>query len=497
MESAKLFEEERNFRSRISLFGEDEPLLIPQFHAYLERDVFCIVKSYPFSLIHQVRQFDLCTSLWYITIMEDMRKMGSAEGIMLSSAVIGDTVPSPFTSEAMKIAGACTRCRLCQKECSFLQKYGLPGDIAEESCTDPEYIQQIAFSCSLCGLCAAVCPVPLDPVRMFLDLRRQAYAEGRGDYPEHRSILAYGQRGASRRYSWYSLPEGCDTVFFPGCNLPGSRPDKTEKLYDYLLDIDRTIGIVLDCCSKPSHDLGRQQDFEEVFFELREYLLTAGVRTVIVACPNCHKVFSEYGAGLAVVTIYERMAEYGMDTGSNLNATVTVHDPCAVRFAGGLHAAIRTIAQRQGVIVQEMQHSREHTFCCGQGGAAGARERELSQKWTSRRVQEANGRLIITYCAGCTGFLQRMASTSHLVDLLFEPQLALAGKAHFSRTPFTYINRIRLKRRLKRKSAGTLTRERPVRKVQDRKPGLAVSSLRTSIIWLCALVGILLVRWGL
>lgn len=95
---------------------------------------------------------------------------------------------NPYPSGISFVADTCTGCRLCQKDCSFLQKYGLPGDIAEEYLIDPEGIQIISFPRNLC---AAVCPVALEPSRMFLDLRREACAADRGSFPGHNGILTY------------------------------------------------------------------------------------------------------------------------------------------------------------------------------------------------------------------------------------------------------------------------------------------------------------------
>ena len=55
------------------------------------------------------------------------------------------------------------------------------------------------------------------------------------------------------------------------------------------------LGVVLDCCHKPSHDLGRQQSFLTWFEDMRDWLIRHGVRHIIVACPNCYKVFHGYG----------------------------------------------------------------------------------------------------------------------------------------------------------------------------------------------------------
>lgn len=156
------------------------------------------------------------------------------------------------------ISEKCIECNLCRKECGFLQKYGKPKAIADGF--DPACGNQhaMAFECSLCGLCTAVCPVGIDPAAMFLEMRREAVRHGGGDYPEHGVIINFEKRGASRRYTWYGLAEGCDTVFFPGCNLPGTRPVRVMQFYRHMRESVPSRGIVLNCRMKPSQDLGRE-----------------------------------------------------------------------------------------------------------------------------------------------------------------------------------------------------------------------------------------------
>ncbi len=355
-----------------------------------------------------------------------------------------------------KMAEACKRCGLCRKDCSFLKKYGHPGEIAADYQTDPAAGREIAFSCSLCGLCTAVCPLGLDPARMFLELRRDA--DGTWEPARYRRLLGFEKRGTSRRYTWHALPEGCTTVFFPGCALPGSRPKRTLQIYDYLQARDPAMGIVLDCCSKPSHDLGRQHHFEAAFSRLHDSLLSAGVHDVIVACPNCHKVFSRYGRGLNVTTVYERMAADGFEAAGRFNLEVTVHDPCAGRDISALHDAARTLIRSHGLKVYEMRHAKENTICCGEGGAVGCVSRDLSGQWGRRRKEEAGGRPILTYCAGCQAMLGRSTPTHHLIDLLFEPERTISGRIRVPRAPFIYLNRLRLKKALQRRcGAGART----------------------------------------
>ncbi len=248
---------------------------------------------------------------------------------------------------AEMVSQECTECALCQKECKFLQQSGNPKFLVGLDPSIKEH-QATAFECSLCGLCTEVCPEDIDFAGMFLEMRREAVRQGKGDYPEHAVILGYERRGTSRRYTWYGLPQGCDTVLFPGCTLPGTRPMRVKALYQQLRKSLPTLGIVLDCCSMPSHDLGREQVFHAMFGEMRTYLLGHGVRTVLVACPNCHKIFREYGEGLSVRTIYELLAEHGPTQTEKVSGTVTVHDPCAVRFEDSIHDSVRKLIAGTG-----------------------------------------------------------------------------------------------------------------------------------------------------
>jgi hypothetical protein len=56
--------------------------------------------------------------------------------------------------------------------------------------------------------------------------------------------------------------------------------------------------------------------------------------------------------------------------------------------------------------------------------------------------------------------LGRVTPTDHLVDILFDPERTLAGRARVSKAPFTYLNRLRLKKHLQRQAGYAQTRER-------------------------------------
>ncbi|MCI5121781.1 MAG: hypothetical protein D3908_11435, partial [Candidatus Electrothrix sp. AUS4] len=194
----------------------------------------------------------------------------------------------------------CIECGLCVRQCSFLQEYGTPKAIASSWRPDSKAGQQLPFACNLCGLCTAVCPpkVGLDPRAMFLAMRQQVVANGNAPFPEYKPLLTYEKSGTSSLFSCFALPENCDTVLFPGCAFAGTRPARLLELYAHLRQSIPTLGMVLGCCTKPSHDLGRRDFFHSRFGELRQALMDQRIRRVLVLCPSCHAVFKQYGAPL-------------------------------------------------------------------------------------------------------------------------------------------------------------------------------------------------------
>lgn len=98
-------------------------------------------------------------------------------------------------------------------------------------------------------------------------------------------------------------------------------------------------------------------------------------------------------------------------------------------------------------------------MCCGEGGSVGFVTPRLSKGWRNKRVSEANNHLL-TYCAGCAGLLNKKTPTDHILDLLFFPEDVASGKRKATKPPFTYINRLRLKRYLKKEHPARVTRER-------------------------------------
>jgi Fe-S oxidoreductase len=356
------------------------------------------------------------------------------------------------------VLDGCTQCKTCVNACLFLQHNDTPGNIALAALAQSNSIQLNGnridpFQCSLCGLCDAVCPQHLPITQMILNLRRQKVQCGNHPAGDHNTLLTYENRGLSKPFTFYYLPEQCDTVFFPGCGLSGTRPRVTESSWDYIRKTIDHAGIILDCCSKPSHDLGRQDQFEAQFSDLKHYLLDHRIKTIIVACPSCLDMFKNHLPQVQVKTIYEILVENN-SLRQQIKGTVEVHDPCQARFEPSVHQSVRDLVTLSGLTICNRDTDSGKTHCCGEGGSVSHYAPEYARDWTEKTTGSKAQAPLVSYCTGCVDRFSKKRKTIHLLDLLFTPEKAMAGKARVSQSPFTYFNRIRLKRSLKKKVSG-------------------------------------------
>jgi len=142
---------------------------------------------------------------------------------------------------------------------------------------------------------------------------------------------------------------------------------------------------------------------------------------------------------------------------------VVVHDPCPLRYQSDIQDAVRALAQVYGLELAEMRHKKKRTICCGEGGATGFYKPEYAEEWGRMRQREAKERPVVTYCAGCAGFLKKHVTVFHVLDLLFRPHATLTLKARVVSSPFTYWQRLRLKRRFRKELPVALSKERQPR----------------------------------
>lgn len=346
-------------------------------------------------------------------------------------------------------AEECIDCGKCMSECSFLAENGSPASIALRAATTPEEIDRSAikaYDCSMCGLCSAVCPVAARPADIFPGLRFHAQDKGLVDLKKYSPLTNYEKLGRKFPFKGNHIPQGCTTAFFPGCTFPALFPEALKNTYSTLKKNIPDIGLVLNCCSKPSKMLGLKAKHNDLISQTVREIESKGIKKLLTCCPNCHVTFKEYNPSFEVVSIYEELDRQRIQPCSPYLPEVTIHDPCVTRFEESIHDSIRSLLARAGVQIVEMDHHGKKTLCCGEGGAVGFHRLDLARTWSDKRIDEARkvNLPMATYCAGCVNYLKPEHLTVHVLDLLTVERDSLPRLPGF---PHNYLNRLKLRLR--------------------------------------------------
>lgn len=353
-----------------------------------------------------------------------------------------EPIPPNFSDLLDNMARRCTSCGVCVRSCDFLRRSGSPAALARQGLEDGASLLR-AYECSLCGLCDALCPLRLSPATMFPAMRREAVKTGRVETKTYRPWLNYEKLGGALPFRRHALPRDCTTVFFPGCSLPGSRPQAVLSLLAALRRNDPAVGLVLDCCGKISHDLGYGASFERISESLRRRLHGSGVRRILTACPGCDLMLRKLDGDFEVRSIYEVLTEGDAvaETAPN-RGTVAVHDPCPSRFDPKRQQAVRELIRRAGYAVEELPEHGRLTRCCGQGGMVeGVRPGTIDRE-AAHIAAQGEGRLLVSSCAACVNALNRRAEACHVADLLGNEALPNRRPLSSARR---WFNRLRLR----------------------------------------------------
>ena len=337
-------------------------------------------------------------------------------------------------SETVKILESCDDCGACVRTCAFLRHYcDTPRELAKRFKRNLLENIEIPYSCSLCGLCQRICHLDLHPGGMCLETREKIFQTQQRDALPNDFVYDYiiPRLKRFRNHQIFSTSPvftlskvGTDnkhtpkSVFFPGCSLPAYSPRLVLKAHAYLQKKIPGIGIVLNCCGKPSQDLGDKDRFQRIFEGTLKGFSRLGIEEVVVACINCHKIFRE-DSDIKVRTIYEIMTEMGLpESISGDGQEITIHDSCPARYRPEIRNAGRTLTSQMNFKTDEMKFKNEVTQCCGAGGCSPLGNTALADRHTKARIAQSKG-LIISYCAHCRERFSIYGPSLHILDLIF------------------------------------------------------------------------------
>jgi len=311
------------------------------------------------------------------------------------------------------------------------------------------------FECSCCNQCHFVCPVRLNTVDLWENLRESMYVAGMGPVPEQRTFCEtlvrfknpYKKDQASRT-EWVQkglalgtlLKEpplikenSASVLLWIGCT--SSYDEKISPVAHDAVNILTKAGVKFgilgteeECCFGKLRRMGDPQ-FEQLASKNIKDFNELNITTLVTACAGCYKTFkadypkiAEQNYEIYHLSEYiDKLLEDGkIKFSKSIPGKITYHDPCLLGRHNGIYEAPRRIIQAiPGLELIEMERHHQHSRCCGVGGGLKMANHDLQEAASALRIKDAEAtgaNYLTTPCPTCFSGLNGAAlkNNSHL-----------------------------------------------------------------------------------
>lgn len=357
-----------------------------------------------------------------------------------------------FTDEeAAAEAARCIRCQCdaCMKYCDVCTYHNKwPMRIRDDVMatvafsTSPSIMKKtpakrLMNTCTQCGLCDEVCPENIEVGDMLLEARRNLHRQNTMPGAYHQFWVRDMEFTNSEFAALAEKAPGqdqCTYAFFPGCQLGAANPRYVSEPYRWLLSKQPDTGLILRCCSVPAEWAGNEPMHDRAIAELRGEWERLGRPMLILACAACRKHMKEYLPEIETITLYEILDQWGFEVQEQCRAEseemrkqmaeepdgkFSIFDPCTARHAEPLEQAVRNLAGKAGLPVEELPKGDLHG-CCGYGGHVSEANADFYHYVVKSRSGLSENPYLV-YCINCRDvFRGEGKPVIHVLDLLFE-----------------------------------------------------------------------------
>jgi Fe-S oxidoreductase len=368
--------------------------------------------------------------------------------------------PDGYTEEeAKKEAGRCLQCDCdkCMIACEMLKRFRKdPHKMAVEVFNDmgvnPPFsvhtLTREVYSCNICGYCKSICPENVD-VGALLQFSRTARQSAGVHAPALHDFWLREMEFASSEGSFASPPKGkqsCGYAFYPGCQLGASNPEHVLRSYEFLSN-KFDAGIILGCCGAPAYWAGDEARLRTNIEKVRQDRDGIGNPVLVCACATCESLFRLFLPEVKILSLYEVLGESEQILPARAFSKAAIFDPCAARDDQTMQSAVRKLAARAGIDLEELP---EPNRCCGYGGHMRVANPSLYEEIAQHRA-EASTKPYIAYCANCREvFASRGKECAHILDIVF----GLPAERRLPSLQQKRENSLNLKRELMKKNQG-------------------------------------------
>ncbi len=293
------------------------------------------------------------------------------------------------------------------------------------------------WSCTTCGACVHQCPVDIEHVDHFTDMRRNQVmiatefpAELNGLFKNIETKGNPWGMNASGRNDWITevdfdvrvfgmggedaIPEDVDYLFWVGCaGAFEDRAKRTTKAVAELLHIAGVQFMVLGegetCTGDPARRAGNEFLFQMQAMQNVAMLNEVKATKIVVTCPHClntlKREYPQLGGSYQVVhhteLLNDLVAAGRLTPVQSPNGTVTYHDPCYLGRHNDVYRAPRELLDASITARVEMERHGDRSFCCGAGGARMWMEEKIGTRVNQNRADEAIATGATTIAVAC------------------------------------------------------------------------------------------------